>query len=195
MRRILALALSGLLAAAAVACSDETVTTTPASSPPVSRTPAQETPDTVQPSPTPSRASSATVGDTLDLTGIGDDEKLAVTVVRVVDPAGAEDQYSSPDAGMRFVAVQFRLKNTGTAVYKDSPSNGAKVVDTQGQQFDATYEDSNAGPGFPGGVTIAPGDTGLGFITFEVPTASKIAKVQFAMNSGISGSTGQWNVP
>ncbi|MDX2294365.1 MULTISPECIES: DUF4352 domain-containing protein [Streptomyces] len=187
-----ALVLSGLLAAA-VACSDETVSTTPASTPPVSRTPAQETPATASPSPTPSRTSAA-VGDTLDLTGIGDDEKLAVTVVRVVDPADAKNQYASPDAGMRFVAVQFRLKNTGTAVYKDSPSNGAKVVDTQGQQFDATYEDTNAGPGFPGSITIAPGDTGLGFITFEVPTSSKIAKVQFAMNSGFSGNAGQWNV-
>ncbi|MEU4347018.1 DUF4352 domain-containing protein [Streptomyces sp. NPDC023838] len=194
MRRVLALVLSGLLAAA-VACSDETVTTTPASSPPVSRTPAQETPDTEQPSPTQSRASSATAGNTLDLTGNNDGEKLAVTVVKVVDPAGAKNQYSSPDASMRFVAVQFRLKNTGTAVYNDSPSNGAKVVDTQGQQFDATYGDTNAGPAFPGSVTIAPGDTGLGFITFEVSVASKIAKVQFAMNSGFSGNTGQWTVP
>lgn len=192
MRRMLSLALSGLLAVA-VACSDETVSTTPASSPPVSRTPAQETPATASPSPTPSRASAA-VGDTLDLTGIGDDEKLAVTVVRVVDPAGAKNQYASPGAGMRFLAVQFRLKNTGTAVYKDSPSNGATVVDTQGQQFDTAYEDTSAGPGFPGSVTIAPGDTGLGFITFEVPTSSKITKVQFAMNSGFSGNAGQWNV-
>ncbi|AVZ70995.1 hypothetical protein SLUN_00675 [Streptomyces lunaelactis] len=193
MRRVLALVLSGLLAAAVACSGDEKVTTTPAS------TPAQESPATERPSaaqsPTPSRAPSATVGNTLDLTGTGNGEKLAVTVVRVVDPAGAKNEFSSPEAGMRFVAVQFRLKNTGTAVYKDSPSNGAKVVDTQGQQFDATFEETTAGPNFPGSVTIGPGDTGLGFIIFEVPKASKIAKVQFAMNSGYSTDTGQWNVP
>ncbi|MDX2685112.1 DUF4352 domain-containing protein [Streptomyces scabiei] len=92
------------------------------------------------------------------------------------------------------MAVQFRLKNTGTVVYDDSPSNGARLVDAQGQQFDTAFEDTTAGPGFPGSVAVAPGDTALGFITFEVPTASKIAKVQFAMNSGFSGSTGQWKV-
>ncbi|MFD9793317.1 DUF4352 domain-containing protein [Streptomyces sp. NPDC059070] len=194
-RRILALMLSGLLASATVACSDKTITTTPASSPPASRTPEQETPGTEQPSPAPSRASSATVGDTLDLIGNDQGEKLAVAVVRVVDPARARNQFSSPDAGMRFVAVQFRLKNTGTAVYKDSPSNGARVVDTEGQQFAATYADTSAGPGFPGSVTLAPGDTGLGFVTFEVATASKVAKVQFALNSGFSANTGQWSVP
>jgi hypothetical protein len=95
------------------------------------------------------------VGDVLDLKGLEDGEALAVTVVRVVDPARAEDEYSTPDAGKRFVAVQFRLKNTGTAVYSDSPGNGARLVDAQGQQFDSTYEGTAAGPGFPGSVTAA----------------------------------------
>ncbi|WP_411105126.1 DUF4352 domain-containing protein [Streptomyces sp. cmx-4-9] len=147
------------------------------------------------PSPSPSATASAAVGDTIDLTGIRDGEKLAVTLVKVVDPAGAKSEYSTPQAGTRFVAVQFRLKNTGIAVYQDSPGNGSKVVDTLGQQFDTSFDDSNAGASFPGSITVAPGDTGLGFLTFEVPNASKIAKVQFAMNSGYSSNTGQWNVP
>ncbi|MGQ4383731.1 hypothetical protein [Streptomyces sp. SAS_270] len=78
--------------------------------------------------------------------------------------------------------------------HSDSSSNGARLVDTQGQQFGATYENTTAGPGFPGSVTLAPVDTGLGFITFAVPTNSTVAKVQFAMDSGFSGNTGQWNV-
>ncbi|MFF4321264.1 DUF4352 domain-containing protein [Streptomyces sp. NPDC001568] len=134
------------------------------------------------------------VGTTIDLTGARAGESLAVTLVKVVDPAGAKNEYSTPEAGTRFVAVQFRLKNTGTAVYQDSPGNGAKLVDTQGQRFDTSFDDSDAGVSFPGSITVAPGDTGLGFLTFEVPKASKIAKVQFAMNSGFSANTGQWNV-
>jgi hypothetical protein len=51
--------------------------------------------------------------------------------VKLVDPAGAKDEYSTPDAGTRFVAVQFRLKNTGTELYSNSPSNGTKIVDNQ----------------------------------------------------------------
>ncbi|WKX69343.1 DUF4352 domain-containing protein [Streptomyces sp. XD-27] len=135
------------------------------------------------------------MGDTLNLTGIEEGEKLAVTVVKVVDPAGAKDQFSSPEAGMRFVAVQFRLKNTGSKVYSNTPENGAKVVDVQGQQFDSTLTETTAGPNFAGSTTIALGDTALGFIVFEVPAASKVAKIQFAMNSGFSNNTGQWSVP
>ncbi|WP_330452544.1 MULTISPECIES: DUF4352 domain-containing protein [unclassified Streptomyces] len=195
MRRTLALVLSGLFATT-VACSAKTVSTTPSSTAPPSSAAAQETPAT-QPSPeTTSPKPQASVGDTLDLTGDGEEgEQLAVTVVKVVDPAGAADEFSTPAADKRYVAVQFRLKNTGSAVYDDSPGNGTTVVDTRGQQFEATVEDTSAGPGFPGSVTIAPGDTGLGFITFEVPKKSTVAKIQFAMNSGFSGNTGQWTVP
>ncbi|MDX2388934.1 MULTISPECIES: DUF4352 domain-containing protein [unclassified Streptomyces] len=194
MRRVLALVLSGLLASAAVACSGEaTVTTAATGGVPAlgAATPAVAAPRSVKPSP----VASAAVGATLDLRGLTDGEGLAVTLVKVVDPARTGNPYSAPDAGSRLVAVQFRLKNTGTAVYQDSPSNGAKVVDERGQQFGSAYQDTTAGPGFPGSITVAPGDTGLGFITFEVPKASRVTKVQFAMNSGFSPNTGQWRVP
>ncbi|MGW7320022.1 DUF4352 domain-containing protein [Streptomyces sp. NPDC054865] len=193
MRRVLALVLSGLLASAAVACSGEATVTTAATGgvPAREATPAVAAPSSVKPSP----VASAAVGATLDLRGLTDGEGLAVTLVKVVDQARTGNPYSAPDAGSRLVAVQFRLKNTGTDVYQDSPSNGAKVVDEQGQQFGSAYQDTTAGPGFPGSITVAPGDTGLGFITFEVPKASRVTKVQFAMNSGFSPNTGQWRVP
>ncbi|MFH9892074.1 hypothetical protein ACH4OQ_18710 [Streptomyces luteogriseus] len=44
-------------------------------------------------------------------------------------------------------------------------------------------------------MTAAPGDTVLGFITFEVPTDSRVVKIQFTMSSGFAGQTGQWDVP
>ncbi|MCY0933870.1 DUF4352 domain-containing protein [Streptomyces sp. H34-S4] len=188
MRRALTFVLAGLTAAAIGCSSDEKVTTEPAGNSSAASVPSERTPSSG------SRADSAAVGDTLDLTGLKNGEALAVTVVKVVDPARADNEFSTPDAGKRFVAVQFRLKNTGRVIYSDSPANGARLVDTQGQQFGTAYEDTTAGPGFPGSVIIAPGDTGLGFITFEVPNSSRIFKVQFAMNSGFSGNTGQWEV-
>ncbi|WP_369169712.1 DUF4352 domain-containing protein [Streptomyces sp. R28] len=193
MRRLIALALAVLVSIAVAACGDgdKTVTTTPTTS-----APEQQTTTTQPPTSTPSAApSAASVGGTLNLTGTDEGENLAVTVVKVVDPARAKNEFSSPESGERFVAVQFRLRNTGSAVYDDSPDNGAKVRDTQGQQFSASIEETAAGPGFGGSVTLVPGDTALGFITFEVPTASKIAKIQFAMASGFAGNVGQWNVP
>lgn len=134
------------------------------------------------------------MGDTLRLTGTGTGERLDVTVVKVVDPAGARP-YETPSPGNRFVSVQFRLKNTGTAVYKDSPSNGATVIDKDGQRFSASLNNSTAGPPFPGSVTIGRGKTALGFISFEVPPASHVVAVQSAMNSGFSDDVGEWRVP
>ncbi|MFE8011361.1 DUF4352 domain-containing protein [Streptomyces antibioticus] len=194
MRRLSVLLLAGLTVTAVGCSDDKTVTTAPESAPATSSASvAPEQPSSTAPTATPSKKA-ASVGDTLGVRGMEDGESLAVTVVKVVDPAGAANEFSSPDPGTRFVAVQFRLKNTGTAVYSDSPSNGARLVDAQGQQFDASSDETTAGPDFPGSVTIAPGDTGLGFVAFEVPVASKPAKVQFTMASGFADDTGQWNI-
>ncbi|MGW1209725.1 DUF4352 domain-containing protein [Streptomyces sp. NPDC002499] len=134
------------------------------------------------------------VGDTLSLSGTDSGETLDVTVRKVVDPARPADYFKS-SAGQHYVSVQFRLKNTGTAVYKDSPSNGATVIDKAGQRFTATIANTAAGPEFPGSVTIRPGKSALGFITFEVADGSRVVTVQFAMNSGFSDDVGEWTVP
>jgi hypothetical protein len=191
MYRLAALPLAVLLASTVAACGGKQVSTTPTSSAPEQRTTAQQ-----QPSPQVSRSPSvASVGDTLTLTGTETDEKVAVTVVKVVDPAAGKDEFSSPDSGKRLVAVQFRLKNVGAQVFDDAPDNDAKVKDTQGQQFDPSFSETSAGPGFGGSVTLTPGDTALGFITFEVPATSKVTKIQFTLNSGFANNAGQWNVP
>jgi hypothetical protein len=135
------------------------------------------------------------VGDTLRLTGLDSGEALDVTVTKVVEPAHPKDSYLKPSAGDHLVAVQFRLKNTGTTVYDDSPSNGATVIDKNGQRFSDSFNDSTAGPSFPGSITISPGKEALGFITFEVPKASRVITVQFAMDSGFSDDVGEWQVP
>ncbi len=117
-----------------------------------------------------------------------------MTVVKVLDQAGPADSFSAPSPGNKFFAAQFRLSNTGTVAYDDSPSNGAKVLDSQGQQFEATIDDSAAGPSLPSATKIAPGSSALGYINFEVPMTSKIAKVQFGLNSGFADQTGEWTV-
>ncbi len=199
MRRVLMLGWGLPLIVAVAGCSSgQSVVTSPQSSSvssPVSGTPSVSFGGTASSVPTASLPASASVGDTLALSGTSGGEKADVTVVKIVDPASAKEAFSSPKAGERLVAVQFRIRNTGTAVYDDSPSNGARLVDNEGQQFTARIAtDTTAGPSFPGSVMIAPGDTALGYITFTVPTASRVAKVQFALNSGFAPSTGQWTV-
>jgi hypothetical protein len=62
-------------------------------------------------------SSEGQVGDTLSLTGFQDEEKLDITVTKVVDPAQAEHSIFGPSSGKRLAAVQFRMKNTGAVEY------------------------------------------------------------------------------
>lgn len=123
-------------------------------------------------------------------------EKVAVTVVKVVERTTASDGFSKPAKGKRFAAVQFRLHNVGKSSYQDSPGNGAKVLDSQGQSYPSyIVGDVAAGPSFANGsVNIAPGETQLGYVAFQVPTTFKISKVQFGTDSGF-GQTGEWINP
>ena len=193
-RRLAAAALtSALLVLGATACNskDDGVKTAPdkaSSKPAAAPAPASGTPTTAKAQP-----KAAAVGDTLTLTGM-EGAKDAVTVVKVVATAQGADDMSQPDAGKRFYAVQFRIKNLGKAAYRDTPSNGAKVVDSQGQAYEADYNDTKAGQSFPSDVAIAPGDTSLGFVTFQVPKNAKIVKIQFGLDSGYADQTGQWAV-
>lgn len=183
-------ALAALLVTAAAGCTGGTrAATTPNDATPRAVASSGRKAPIASTSPSP-----AAVGDTLGLTGITKGEKLDVTLVKVVDPAGGR-QFFSPSPGTRFVAVQFRLRNTGSAAFDDVPANGAKVVDTKGQGFDSTFAETTAGPDFPSSTTITPGGTALGFVVFEVPVGSKVAMVQYAMDSGLSTDVGQWKVP
>ncbi|WP_371496598.1 DUF4352 domain-containing protein [Kitasatospora sp. NBC_00374] len=180
----------GLLSAAigltaAAGCGSPEITTAPIS--PVSSTGSASAATAATPR--------AGVGDTLELAGSQAGERMAVTVTQVVDPAFPSTGFDSPSPGDRLVAVQFRLSNTGTAPYSDSPSNGAQVIDSTGQGFNAVIAGtSTAGPAFPAGVRVAPGESALGFITFDIPARSAVAKVQFTLESGFAAQTGQWTV-
>jgi len=112
----------------------------------------------------------------------------------VVEPARAEDEYLAADPGHHLVAVQFRLKNTGTNVYDESPWFDTNVIDGSGQHYDAAYaRPTTAGVEFPTSLAVRPGDTALGYVSFEVPNGSRVVTVQFTMT--FSDDIGEWTVP
>jgi hypothetical protein len=140
-------------------------------------------------------AKAAGIGSAITLTGNGGGEQVGVTVTKVITTAQPADGFSAASAGHRLYAVQFRLSNTGSAAYSDAPSNGAAVTDSAGQSYNAQLAGNAAGcPAFSAPENIAAGATGLGCITFEVPEAAKITKVQFTLDSGMGPQTGQWSV-
>ncbi len=140
------------------------------------------------------KPAAARIGDTITVHGMKDGSQLAVTLVKWVDPAKGSDEFTSPDAGKRFVAVQLRITNTGKGVYDDSPSNGVTLADTQGQQFDADFNEVSAGPSMAAEVKLQPGAKTLAYVVFQVPKASKAASLQFAMDSGFADEAGEWKI-
>jgi hypothetical protein len=142
----------------------------------------------------PAAEEQAHVGDTITVDA--DSGNVAVTVTQVATTVKATDDFSVPSAGHRFYAVQFVLKpSVDGEGYDDAPSNGAKVVDSEGQQYDASIAtDTTAGVSFPVAVRVSPGALSKGWIVFEVPIAAKITGVQFALSSGF-GNGAEWIVP
>ncbi|MEJ8640656.1 hypothetical protein WKI68_02765 [Streptomyces sp. MS1.HAVA.3] len=143
-------------------------------------------------------------GETISLAGNEPGQRLDVTLTQVVDPASAAapestapdpDPESDPDGPDRLVAVRFRLTNTGTAVYQDSPAPAAHLLDTAGQRFAGLVVPTTAGASFPATVTLDPGGTTEGFVTFRLPEDAALAAVQFALNGGLAGDVGQWSLP
>lgn len=136
----------------------------------------------------------AGIGSAITLSGDGSGEQMAVTVTKVLSGAQAADEFSSAPAGDRLYAVQFRLSDTGSAAYSDSPSNGATVVDSAGQPYQSGLDNVAGCESFGGTENIASGSSGLGCIVFEVPKSAKITEVQFTLDSGMGPQTGQWDV-
>lgn len=178
-------AAAALLAVAAAGCTAHTITTGQASVPPSS----VSAPASTTGSSTPAR-----VGAAITLGGNDNGEKMSVAVTRIISRAQPADEFSSPDAGKRFYAVQFRLTDTGSTAYSDSPGNGAAVADADGQSYDSTFYDVTGCQSFPGTENIAPGRSGIGCVVFQVPTGAKITQVQFTLDSGFGPQTGQWDV-
>lgn len=192
MRRIAAVAVTAALAFGAAACNgDDSVSTKPAKAPAAH---ASHTKPAAKPSPSPSAEKPAGVGDAISLKGTDAGSALDVTVVKVDEHAKATDYSELDKPTDRWVGVQFKLTNTGTAVYSDSPANGVQIADTEGQQFQPAIVDISDGPSMSSGVRLTAGKKALGWIVFEVPKASKLDTVQFAMDSGMADQAGEWQL-
>ncbi len=159
------------------ACSDTTIRSTP------------DEPGETTVSPA---AKEAKVGDTIQLRGTDEGLVIDATVVKLVDPATPQEGFE-PEPGIRLVALQVRLNNSGTIVYDDSPSNGAVLIDSQGQSFDEYGAYIKEGPGLAN-AKISPGDSRLGFLVWQVPEASQLATFQFTLDSGFAPETGEWSL-
>ena len=185
MRRTPTIAAALTLTAALGACSSAKVNTTPANSAAAAATTHAAAPTSASTAP-----KKAHLGDTIEISGR--DTKLAVTLVKIVDPAKGSDEFTVPGAGKHFVAVQIRIANQGDSVYSDDPQADVQVKNAAGETMSIVFATTTAGADMPSSVDLTPGDTALGFVDFEVPDGQKITQVQYALVSLGGNHVAQW---
>jgi uncharacterized protein DUF4352 len=134
----------------------------------------------------------AGIGDSIELSGYEDGALVQVTVMKVVDPAPHEP-YFGPKGGNRFVGIQLRIRNSGTAIYDDCPSNGAALIDADDQQWTESAFGSALKPEFVC-LKIRPGDKRVGYVSYEVPKRVKLRTFQFGTDSGFGPEAGEWEI-
>lgn len=186
------------IAATATACNSDGVDAKPENSASADQSQAPK-----DPAPAPDKGGAdkggADKGGDLALGGTADlkaknGAQIAVTLKNFVDPAKSNNKYMMPKAGKRWVAAQFEIVNKGQTVYDDSPRNGVKVLDDQGQAFTTSIGETTSGPNMPAAVKLKAGEKALGYVVVSVPENSKPKVVTFTPDSGFAKETGQWVV-
>lgn len=120
---------------------------------------------------------------------------LAVTLVKIFDPAHSTSSYITPDAGKRFVAVDLKITNNGTSSYNDDANNNLTLIGSDNQSYTSSLYDVSDCTNFSHGeYTLAAGESATGCVTYQLPNGITAAKIQFQTNSGMSGDTGEWTV-
>jgi hypothetical protein len=147
---------------------------------------------------TPPQVQRAVIGQSIVLSGVDDASgtgvlKLSVSVKKVVPTAAGKGAFEKPRKGERFAAVRFVFKNVGPTAYHDSPTFGAKLIDTTGRGYDPTVATVSAGAGFPRVLNLPHGRSRSGYIVFAVPKKAHISCVRYALNAGDADEMGEWH--
>lgn len=183
-RTAAALVAGGALALGLAACQTATVKTS------ASQTTAAKTTTTAKATTT---APVAKVGSTITLKT--DQGTIAVTLQQVIDPAKSASQIA-PDAGKRYVGAKFGIKATKGSYSGDSIL-AASVIASNGQTYSAGLLQVAGCTDFNNGqITLTPGESAVGCVIFQVPTAVKVIKVRYAgVAAGFPDQQiGEWQV-
>lgn len=126
----------------------------------------------------------ARLGEGLRLLGIGDGTEVVVTPSQYIDPFTPEFDFEEAAPGTRFVAVEMTIRNVGRGRFDDALD--AKLVLANNRALTNVFVS-----GCDGLVDMAPRETRIGCIAFEVPTDVPIRQFEWSPD-GIGQETGVW---
>lgn len=120
---------------------------------------------------------------------------MSVALTKVIDPAQGADQFTTPGNGDRFVGAVFRITGR-SGTFSDDANNDATLVGSNHQTYSADFSDIAGYTNFNHGTyNVSAGETSVGAVTFQVPLAVKVAKIECPASGGFGGATAEWLVP
>ena len=144
--------------------------------------------------PSPSNNLSGPVGTTYTVNDQSGD-KISVTLTRVIDPAQGADQFTAPDRGNHFVGAVVHITGI-SGTFSDDANNDATLIGSNGQTYTADFDSISGYTNFNDGeYNVSSGEKYVGAITFQVPVAVKVAKIEWSANGGLGGAPAEWQVP
>jgi hypothetical protein len=146
------------------------------------------------PAPSPSNSLAGPVGTVYTVTDPSG-SKISVTLTKVIDPAQGADQFTTPDHGNRFVAAVFTITGI-SGTFSDDANNNATLVGSNGQTYTADFSSIAGYTDFNDGqYTVSAGEKSVGAVTFQVPLAVNVSKIEWSANSGFGGAPAEWLIP
>ena len=146
-------------------------------------TPTSGTPETGTPtSGTPAAGGGPALGTAVSILDADTGDEIAtISADRVTDPFKDYSQYSKPDRGNRFVAVDYTITNTGSDAL-DSPAYDLKLATTDGYLLDSTYVEPKDGSKVTPLATdpINSGDSLSGTLFYLVPNDLTVGGLVYA---------------
>jgi hypothetical protein len=116
-----------------------------------------------------------------------------VQAIQVIDPAQGADQYTTPNAGDRFVAVVFKITDTGSNQISDDANSNASIIASNDQSYTADFDNVSECTNFNDGeYQLAKDQSVTGCVVFQVPTDLKVTTVEWS--PGFDENFGEWKV-
>lgn len=168
-------------------CSSIAKTSTP-------RPAAATAPASSKAAPVPTSSLSGPVGTSYAVTDESGN-KMSVTLTQVIDPAQGADQFTSPQSGNRFVGAVFDIKGINGTV-SDDANNDATLIGSNGQTYTADFDSIAGYTNFNHGeYSVSAGESSVGAVTFQVPVAVTVSKIEWSANGGLGGAPAEWLIP
>jgi hypothetical protein len=119
----------------------------------------------------------------------------AVKLVGVIDPAQGADEFTTPDDGKRFVAVQVQITGQSTGNDTNDANNNLSIVGSDKQVYSPDFDQVSGCTDFNDGqYTVTKGESEVGCVTYQVPIGVTVTTVKYNPNSGFSTNEASWSL-